>query len=180
MLFTRKKGAITTNILHVVVKPEEEVPLPGIAELEVLEKKAESIVENFKKFCERIGGRLSGRPYGVTERLTCTLPSRAWVRVDARKSAIYGPGDKIERWYVDVDMMVALEDGRKAWFREKSHTARVEGVGISVRVLDSKHTEFWSPAFEWTKVEAGEVTEIGLRTHPVNVDIELVLVGKRS
>ena len=179
MKFVKKKGAgALSALLDVAVKPEEEVPLPGVAELEVLEKKAESIVENFKRFCERIGGKLSGHPYGA-ERLTCVLPSKASVKVEARKSPIYGPGDKVERWYVDLDMTVVLEDGRRAWFSEKSHTTKVEGAEISVRALDSQHTELWSPAFEWTKVEAEGVTEIGLRTHPVNNNIELVLVGKR-
>jgi len=178
MRFVKKK--VPNTLLDVVVNPEEEVPLPGKAELETLEKKAEAIVNEFKRFCNALGGKLSGHPYALTGRLSCILPSKARVRVEARKSPIYGPGDKIERWYVDVEMMAALEGGKKAWFHEKSHSVRLQGVGINVKVLDSQHTEFWSPAFEWTKLEADEVTEIGLRTHPVNNNIELVIVGKRG
>jgi len=177
MKFVKKKAPNT--LLNVVVNPEEEVPLPGKADLDTLHKKAETIVNEFKRFCNALGGKLSGSPYALTGALSCILPSKARVKVEARKKPIYGPGDKIERWYVDVEMTAILEDGKRAWFHENSHTVRLEGVGIGVDVLDSQHTEFWSQAFEWTKVEANGVTEIGLRTHPVNNNIELVIVGKR-
>ena len=179
MKFVRRKAR--SSLLNVVVNPEEEVPLPGKAELETLEKKAEAIVNEFKRFCKALGGTLSGHPYAhpSAKPLTCTLPARARVRLEARKNPIYGPGDKIERWYMDVELMATLETGQKAWFHEKSHTFRLEGVGLSVDVVDTQHTEYWSPAFEWTKLEADGVTEIGLRTHPVNNNIELVIVGKR-
>jgi len=181
MKFVRRRGGSAEFLKQVVVNPTEEVPLPGREPLEVLQKKAETIVNEFKKFCERVGGTLTGHPYShpSDKPLTCILPSEAYIKVEARKSPIYGAKDKVERWYVDVELEASLKGGQRAWFNEKSHTVEIKGVGLEVRLLDSQHTEVWSPAFEWTKLEAGGVTEIGLRTHPVNNNIELVIVGKR-
>jgi len=180
MKFVRRKGGENGNaLLNVVASPTTEVPIPGRAGLETLHKKAESIVNKFKRFCNTLGGSLSGNPYDIRGGLSCILPTKASVKVNAMKRPIYGPKDKIERWYVDIEMSATLEDGRKAWFHESSHTARMQGVGINVGLIDSQHTEYFSPAFEWTKVEANGVSEIALRTHPVNNDINLIIVGKR-
>jgi len=173
MFVRRKNGSMGFLKQVVILNPSKEVPLPGREPLEVLEEKEKSIIESFKRFCKDLGGTLNER------KLSCVLPAKARVKVEARKSPIYGPKDKIERWYVDVEMEAVLENGKRAWFNEATHTAQVEGVGIEVDVLDSQHTEVFSPAFEWTRVEANGVTEIGLETHPVNNNIKLVLVGKR-
>jgi len=170
-MFVKKMG-----ILVALKHQAEEVPIPGREPLEVLERKAESIVEAFKKFCERLGGRITGQGYTYS----CVLPSRAYVKIEARKSPIYGPGNRPERWYVDLEMSAFLETGGRAWFREKSHTVEVVGSDLSIRTLKSQHTEFWSPAFEWTTVEASGVTEIKLSTHPVNNNIEIALRGEKK
>jgi len=175
IMFVKKKNSLMGFLQQVVVEPRKEVPLPGREPLEILEEKEKSIINEFKRFCNAIGGTLSGGQHA----LSCILPAKARVKVEARKSPIYGPKDKIERWYVDVEMDTALETGKRAWFHEVSHTAKIEGVGLEVDVIESEHTEYFSPAFEWTKVEANGVTEIKLETHPVNNDIRLVLIGKK-
>jgi len=156
----------------------EEVPVPSKASLETLKKKAEEIIAEFKRFCERLGGRLEGNPYDLFEGLSCILPRKADVKVDVTKKPIY-VGDRIDRWYVDVEVVAVTEDGHSALFHEKSHTVEVGGANLQVKDLETQHTEYLNPAFEWTRLEASGVTEIKLRTHYANANIELDFVGEK-
>jgi len=174
-MFVKKKNSVAEFLKQQIVNPTKEVPLPGREPLETLQEKEKSITNEFKRFCNALGGNLSGGQHS----LSCVLPTKARVKAKASKKAIYGSKNKPERWYVDVEMDVALEAGKRAWFHEVSHTAKIEGVGLDVDVIESEQTEFFSPAFEWTKIEANGVTEIKLETHPVNNEINLVLIGKR-